>query len=67
MGAADHELARGVDVQDVVVADQTGQLVAGTLQARLDARDEDRAHILADALLHPLLGLFLREAVARAG
>ena len=64
VGAADHELARGIHVQDVVVADQTGQLVAGTLQARLDARDEDRAHILADALLHPLLGLFLREAVA---
>ena len=64
VGAADHEFARGIHVQDVIVADQTGQLVAGPLQARLDARDEDRAHILADALLHPLLGLFLREAVA---
>ena len=43
--AADHELARGIDVHDVVVADQTGQLVAGTLQARLDARDDWKSAI----------------------
>lgn len=41
--AADHELARRIDVQDIVVADQPGQLVAGALQTRLDARNEDRA------------------------
>ena len=65
MGASDHELARGVHVQDVVVADQRGQLVAGTLQTRLDARNEDRAHVLADLLLHQLLRLLLAAAFAR--
>ena len=63
--AADHELARRIDVQDIVVADQPGQLVAGALQTRLDARNEDRAHVLADRGLHPLLGLLLRQPVAR--
>ena len=65
VGAADDELARGVDVQDVVVADEPGQLVAGTLQARLDARQQDRAHVLADALLHLPLGLGLAATLAR--
>ena len=65
MGAADDELARGVHVQDVVARDQIGELVAGTLQTRLDARDEDRAHILADPLLHLPFGLLFGEALAR--
>ena len=64
-GAADDELARGVHVQDVVARDQIGELVAGTLQTRLDARDEDRAHILADPLLHLPFGLLFGEALAR--
>ena len=64
MRPADDELARGVHVQDVVVADQGGQFVARALQPRFDARNEDRAHVLADALLHQPFGLLFAEAVA---
>ena len=65
VGASDHELARGVHVQDVVVADQCGQLVAGALQTRLDPRNENRAHVLADYVLHLFFRLLLAAALAR--
>ena len=54
-----------VHVQDVVVADQCGQLVAGALQTRLDPRNENRAHVLADFVLHLFFRLLLAAALAR--
>ena len=65
MRAADDELARGIHVQDIVVADQSRQLILGTLQTGLDAWNEDRAHVLADLLLHAFFGHFLGDALAR--
>ena len=65
VGSADDELARGIHVQHVVVADERREPVARTLQARLHTRHEDRAHVLADALLHAALGLGGAHAVAR--
>ena len=59
------ELARGIHVQDIVVADQSRQLILGTLQTGLDAWNEDRAHVLADLLLHAFFGHFLGDALAR--
>ena len=64
MGAADDEFARRVHMQDVVVADERRQFVAGAFETCLDARNENRAHVLADTLLHPPLGLLFVDAVA---
>ena len=64
VGASDNELARGIDMKNIVIANQLGQAVVRTLQTRLHARDEDRTHILTDALLHHALGLLLGHTVA---
>ena len=63
--AADDELARGIHVQDIVVADQSRQLILGAFQTGLDAWNEDRAHVLADLLLHAFFGHLLGDALAR--
>ena len=63
VGTADDKFARGVHVQDVVVVDQSGQLIARPLQTCLDARNQNRADILPDPLLHHALGLFLAARV----
>ena len=52
-------------MQDILVADQLREFVPGTFQARLDTRNENRAHVLADLLLHLLFRILLRAAFAR--
>ena len=44
-------------MQYIALVDKIGQFVGRTLQTRLDARDENRAHVLLDALLHHGFGL----------
>ena len=51
-------------MQNVIVADQLGELVAGPLQTGLDAGNENRAHVVADALLHLPLGFGFAHAVS---
>ena len=62
--AADDEFPRRVHVQQVVVADKVGQLVARPLQACLDTRYEDAAHVVFDAFAHLTFGLLFRHVAA---
>ncbi len=55
---------RRVHVQQVVVADEVGQLVARPLQACLDTRYEDAAHVVFDAFAHLTFGLLFRHVAA---
>ena len=61
----DHELAGRVHVQDVVVAYQLAQAVAGALQPRLGSRNQDGSHILADLVAHGLLRRLLASGLLR--
>ena len=62
----DNELACGVYVQDIIIANKIGQTITGALQTSLHAGNQDILHIVTNQTLHHLLSLLLRTVLGRS-
>ena len=52
-------------MQNIVLADQVGQLIAGSLQTGLGTRDQNRAYVFFDLFAHAPFGFLGAESFTR--